>query len=138
MPDDWRANVPSIIAGGRIAFGLTLMAAPALGARAYLGSEASRPSVRFMSRIFGGRDVAIGLVQLRALRDGRPEVASRALWLGAGCDALDALAAVRGRDLPWWSRIVVGAMGSTWAVLGAAAALAPAGPDATAATDTAG
>ena len=123
--DDWRGTVPYVIALGRIIFGAGLMAAPSLGARAYLGSDASRPSVRFMSRIFGVRDLALGVVLLRALREERPEEVSRALWLGAGCDAWDATTALRGDDLSWWGRLVVGGMGLTFAGLGAAAAVAP-------------
>ena len=123
--DDWRGTAPYVIALGRIAFGLGLMTAPTLGARAYLGSEASRPSVRFMSRIFAVRDLALGLVLLRALHSERREDVSRALWLGAGCDAWDAVSALRSDGLKWWGRFVVGSMGLTFAGLGAAAALAP-------------
>ena len=127
MPD-WRPKVPLMIAAGRIAFGAGLMASPVAGARPYLGAEASRPSVRFMSRIFGGRDLALGIVLLQALRDERPEAVRRALWLGAGCDAWDAAAALRGRELPVWGRLMVGATGLTFAGLGAMAASAPETP----------
>jgi hypothetical protein len=123
--DDLRRRIPHVIALGRIAFGLGLMATPAAGAAAYLGAEANRPSVRFMSRIFGGRDLALGIVLLQALREDRPEAVTRALLLGAGCDAWDAIAALRSRELPIWSRLVVGILGSTFAVLGASAAFAP-------------
>jgi hypothetical protein len=123
--DDLRRRIPRLIAFGRIAFGLSLMATPAAGAGPYLGAEAKRPSVRFMSRIFGSRDLALGFVLLQALREDRPEAVNRALLLGAGCDAWDAIAALRSRELPIWSRLVVATMGSTFAVLGATAALAP-------------
>lgn len=114
-----------MIALGRIAFGLGLMATPAASAAVYLGAEARRPSVRFMSRVFGGRDLALGIVLLQALREDRPEAVTRALLLGAGCDAWDAIAALRSRELPIWSRLMVAGMGSTFAVLGASAALGP-------------
>jgi uncharacterized protein DUF4267 len=123
--DDVRRSISYQIALGRMAFGLGLMTAPAVAARAYLGSEASRPSVRFLNRIFGGRDLALGVVLLQALREGRSDAVNRALLLGAGCDTWDAVAAVRNREIPVWSRIVVAVLGSTFAVLGAAAALAP-------------
>jgi len=123
--DDWRGTAPYVIALGRIAYGLGLMTAPTLGARAFLGSEASRPSVRFMSRIFAVRDLALGLVLLRALHSERREDVSRALWLGAGCDAWDAASALRSDGLKWWGKFMVGSMGLTFAGLGAAAALAP-------------
>ncbi len=125
MNEDLRRRIPRVIALGRIGFGLGLMASPAAGAAAYLGAEANRPSVRFMSRIFGGRDLALGLVLLQALHEDRPEGVSRALLLGAGCDAWDAIAALRSRELPIWSRLVVATMGSTFAVLGVSAAFAP-------------
>lgn len=78
-----------------------------------------------MSRIFGGRDLALGVVLLQALRDDRPEAVTGALLLGAGCDTWDAIAAVRGRELPIWGRLVVAAVGSTLAALGVAAAFTP-------------
>ena len=78
-----------------------------------------------MSRIFGGRDLALGVVLLQALREERPEAVTRALLLGAGCDAWDAVAALRGRELPIWGRLVVATLGSTFAALGASAAFAP-------------
>jgi hypothetical protein len=123
--DEWRRKVPYMIATGRIVFGVGLMVAPTASAFPYLGAEAKRPSVRFLGRIFGGRDLALGLVLLRALRAERPDDVTRALWLGAGCDAWDAVAAVRGRDLPVWGRIMVGGLATTFAGLGAAAASAP-------------
>jgi hypothetical protein len=123
--DDVRRSISYQIALGRLAFGLGLMTSPAVAARAYLGGEAKRPSVRFLNRIFGGRDFALGVVLLQALREGRSDAVNRALLLGAGCDAWDAVAAVRSREIPIWSRIVVAVLGSTFAGLGVAAALAP-------------
>jgi hypothetical protein len=123
--DDLRRRIPPLIALGRITFGLALMATPTAGARVYLGAEAKRPSVRFMSRIFGGRDLALGVVLLQALTEDRPQAVKRALLLGAGCDAWDAIAAVRGRELSIWGRLVVATLGSTFAALGLAAVFAP-------------
>jgi hypothetical protein len=123
--DDLRRRIPRLIALGRITFGLGLMAAPTAGARMFLGGDAKRPTVRFMSRIFGSRDLALGVVLLQALRDDRPESARRALLLGAGCDTWDAVAALRGRELSIFGRVVVAALGSTFAALGIAAAVAP-------------
>jgi len=125
VDDDLRRRIPRVIALGRITFGLGLMATPTAGARAYLGAEAKRPSVRFMSRIFGGRDLALGVVLLQALAEDRPEAVNRALLLGAGCDAWDAIAAVRGRELSIWGRLVVATLGSAFAALGLVAVFAP-------------
>jgi hypothetical protein len=123
--DDLRRRIPHLIALARVTFGLGLMAAPVAGAGPYLGAEAKRPSVRFMNRIFGSRELALGVVLLQALRDDRPEAATQALLLGAGCDAWDAIAALRSRELPIWSRLMVATLGSTFAALGASAAFAP-------------
>ena len=71
--DDLRFKIPHLIALGRIMFGLGTMASPTAGSLAFLGAEAKRPSVRFMSRIFGVRDLALGVVLLQALRDERSE-----------------------------------------------------------------
>ena len=123
--EDWQQRLPDLLATIRIGFGLALMLVPSLAARAYLGSEAKRPSVRFTSRVFGVRDVALGMAVLNARRAGRGDDVARALWMGAACDAFDATAALRRRELPAWGRVLVGATGLAAAGLGAAAALAP-------------
>jgi hypothetical protein len=76
--DDLRRKIPQLIALARVGFGLGLMVTPALGASVFLGAEARRPSVRFMSRVFGSREMAVGLVLLRALREDQPEAVTRA------------------------------------------------------------
>ena len=40
MNEDLRRRIPPVIALGRVAFGLGLMATPAAGASVYLGAEA--------------------------------------------------------------------------------------------------
>jgi hypothetical protein len=112
-----------LIATSRIFFGFALMLLPSLTARPYLGAEARRPSVRYTSRVFGVRDVALGVAVLDARRNGRPDAAARALWMGAACDAFDAAAALRGRELSAWGRLLVGTTGIIAAGLGASAAL---------------
>jgi len=125
---EWRRRLPHLVAAGRVVFGLAHMVAPALVGRLTLGAEAARPKMRLVTRLCGGRDLAIGLVQLRAVRLGDPDGRSRAMWMGAACDAWDATAAWRGRDLPWWNRAVVGMAAASAAAAGAAAAMAP-GPE---------
>jgi len=115
-----------VIAVGRVAFGAGLMVAPGVLGRSFLGTDSSRPRVRLLSRMFGGRDLAVGVVLLRALGDGSPTAVRRALLLGAGCDAWDVTASWRGRDLPLWVRLGVGATAAATAVAGVVAALAPA------------
>lgn len=119
-------DIPRSIAAGRIAVGVGLMLAPALTASLYMGREARRPSVRFMSRIFGGRDVALGLALLSALDQGKQDSVSRALWLGVACDSWDAISAIRGRgQLPRVGRWLVAATAIAGAGLGAVAAAGP-------------
>jgi hypothetical protein len=91
-----QARTPSdmveTLALGRIAIGIALMATPSLTAFGYLGREASRPSVRFLNRIFGGRDVALGAWLL--LSRGNKEAYRQAVMAGMACDAWDAVAAL--------------------------------------------
>ncbi|HLI75006.1 MAG TPA: hypothetical protein VKU86_14090 [Acidimicrobiales bacterium] len=122
---DWRQRLPEMLAGLRVAFGLALMVAPSFAAAPYLGAEARRPSVRFTSRLFGVRDAALGVAVLSARRRGREDEVTRALWLSAACDAFDATAAFRRRELSWWGRLLVGTTALAAAGLGAAAALTP-------------
>lgn len=124
----FRARLPELIATIRIVFGLALMFAPSVAARPFLGREAKRPSVRYTSRVFGVRDVALGVAVLDARRNGSSAAASRALWMGAACDAFDATAALRGRDLSAWGRLLVGTTGLVSAGLGASAALSQSRP----------
>jgi hypothetical protein len=116
-------RVPMAMAIGRIAFGLAMMIAPRLAGRVFLGAEVDRPSVRFMSRIFGIRDLAVGAVLLFALRGDR-DVAP-ALWLGVACDAWDAKTAFASRGgLTRPGRWLVMTAGSSYAATGAAQAIA--------------
>lgn len=125
LGEDWRQRLPEVLSGVRILFGLALMFMPSIAAAPYLGAEARRPTVRFTSRVFGVRDVALGVAVLSARRRGRDDDLTRALWLSAACDAFDATAALRRRELSWWGRLLVGTSGLAAAGLGAAAALSP-------------
>ena len=107
---------------GRIAFGLAMMAAPRFAGRIFLGDEVERPSIRFMSRIFGIRDLAVGAVLLHALQNDGDVTA--ALWLGVACDAWDAKTAFASRGaLTGPGRWLVMAAGSSYAATGAAQAI---------------
>jgi hypothetical protein len=80
----------------RFAVGAAYVAAPGPAARAWIGADGDRESVRVLARAFGARDGAIGLGVLRAVGAGhgaRP-------WVRAGvvADAADLLATVRARD----------------------------------------
>lgn len=75
-----------VLAVGRVAVGVTLLALPGGVARSI--GVGSRPGVRLLIRMVGVRDLALGAGTLRALARGR---GSRS-WVraGAACDAVDA------------------------------------------------
>jgi tryptophan synthase beta subunit len=84
------------IAGGRIAIGVgaVLATRPALK---ILGFEASDTSARALTRIAGGRDIALGLLTVAA-RDDRARLRETAA-VAAGLDLGDAIAfGIAGRD----------------------------------------
>jgi hypothetical protein len=57
-----------------------------------------------MSRLFGGRDVALGLALAIADKT-NPKLRRDLLLIGAACDTWDATCAVRARDgLPRWGK----------------------------------
>jgi hypothetical protein len=120
---DWRERLPEVLATLRIGLGVSLMVVPSLAARPYLGSEAGRPAMRFVNRVFGVRDVALGMAVLNARRSGDGAALSRALWTSVACDAFDAAAALRGRELSPWGRLLVGVTALSAVGLGAAAAV---------------
>src|SRR5258708_7894907 len=81
-------RLPTVIAAGRTVLGIGLMAAPSLTASTYLGESAYRHDLRFMSRLFGGRDVALGLALAIADKT-NPKLRRDLLLIGAACDAWD-------------------------------------------------
>lgn len=98
-----------LMAVGRIAYGLGLIAAPGTLGTAWVGSDGARPGTRVIARGFGGRDLAIGAGTALAVAQGfgaRP-------WLQAAAlsDLTDLVATLRERhDLPLLSVIGVGAL----------------------------
>jgi hypothetical protein len=114
------------VAAGRVALGLTALAWPAVPARPWVGAAADDLAARVFGRALGGRDLALGLGALAALR--RPDAAagSAASWVAAGAlsDALDVAASLASwRDLPRVTRWLVAASAGGAALTGAAAAL---------------
>mgnify|MGYP003344819173 CR=1 FL=1 len=96
---------------GRVAIGVSALAAPTLLARPWIGDGAARQDARLLARTMGGRDVALGLGALRALSRDRTDEAR--IWVGLGgmADAVDATVTVLAfRRLPRVTR---------WAILGA-------------------
>lgn len=80
----------AVIAAGRLAFGLGLLAAPERLASGWLGADAARPPAKIALRGLGARDIAISAGTLAALGDED----RLAHWVAAaiGCDASDVLA----------------------------------------------
>jgi hypothetical protein len=120
-----RAQQPDLVDSlsyGRIALGVSLILAPALTGRSYLGKEASRPVVRFVLRMFGIRDLVLGALQLATKGD--KEASRKVMLAGIACDSVDVLAAWSAKDaLPRWGRRLVLVAASS-AVAGGGIALA--------------
>jgi hypothetical protein len=114
------------VAAGRVALGLTALAWPAVPARPWVGASADDLAARVFGRALGGRDLALGLGALAALRRPDAEAGSAASWVAAGAlsDALDVAASLASwRDLPRVTRWLVAASAGGAALTGAAAAL---------------
>jgi hypothetical protein len=81
---------------GRVALGLSLIAAPHVVAGMWLGADGRRPAVRVLGRAFGARDLVLGAGTLGAMRSGQ----SARPWVVAGlvADATDLGATLAGRD----------------------------------------
>ncbi|MGH3319117.1 MAG: hypothetical protein ACRDN9_02865 [Streptosporangiaceae bacterium] len=111
------------LAVGRVALGVSLLAAPGPLLRPWTGQPAELPAARMLARAMGGRDLALGLGALTALsRNGQ----SRGWVLaGAAADGADLVATVLAWPaLPRAGRWVAAAAAGSGA--GAAIVLAPA------------
>ncbi len=110
-----------LLAIARIALGTTVMLAPG-AARRWIGPDAESPGARLLTRIVGGRDVALGLGALLSLNKGT--TARGWLEAGAFADAVDTVATLLAlRSIKGAGRyvsLVVSAVGA-----GAGTALAP-------------
>lgn len=101
-----------VVAVARVALGASAVVLPHLPARPWIGEDAARPSAMIMSRALGGRDIALGLGTLLALRHDAPARG----WLEAAglADAADVMTTLVG----WRATPPLG----RWVVLAAAAA----------------
>jgi hypothetical protein len=104
-----------LLAAGRAALGLAVLAAPEQVTSRWLGdAHARHPAVRYLAHSLGARDLVLGALGLSTLSD--PRIASQVLVACAVADSADALATIAARrELPR-----VGVIG-TVAVAGAAA-----------------
>lgn len=80
------------LAGGRLAAGIVALGSPAVVARAVGTRPQDNPDGDYLLRLFGSRELVVGAIAAGALGRG---TTSRAFLLGAGVDALDAVAVLR-------------------------------------------
>lgn len=114
-------RMAAAIAAGRIAIGAGLLAAPQLAAGGWIGEDAGRSGAQVLARGLGGRDLALGIGALSALRRRR----SMRGWIEAGmlADLGDTAATlIAGRALPPSGRFGVLALAAGAAAAGAALA----------------
>jgi len=87
------------LAIGRVVLGASFLAAPGLSLRNWLGREHDTPVARVAMRMVGGRDIALGVGTIFALRHGAPVRG----WLEAAAlsDSTDVVASLfAARHLP--------------------------------------
>ncbi len=110
--------IATSIAGGRLAIGLTLMAAPAAVARHWVGPDGDRVGAKTLASGLGVRDFVLGVGVLSALREG--EGVRQWLIASAVADLGDLLFTLRERDgLPGSSVAGTAALAGGSAVAGA-------------------
>jgi len=107
-----------LVAAGRIGFGVALILVPERVTAPWLGRDAGRAGTRIVSRGLGARDLALGAGALAvAEAQLRPWVAAAIV-----ADAADLVSTVvAGDSLPLSGRVLVSAVASGGAVLGAIA-----------------
>ena len=74
---EWLRRGATAVAVSRVGVGVVAFAAPALVSRSWVGGAGGGPSGRVLGRALGGRDLALGLGALAALRLQRLQAASR-------------------------------------------------------------
>jgi hypothetical protein len=113
-------TIAQLIAAGRVVIGAGLVAAPPLVTRGWLGAaESAQPGARVMATGLGGRDVALGLGVLGALRAGGGG-AKPWLFGSALADVGDLVATLRSADeLPTSGVVLTGLVAGTAAAAGA-------------------
>lgn len=101
------------IARGRIVMGLAMLVLPGVVLRLMLGRGASTPTARVLARMFGAREVVLGVGTVTSVKEHTQD----AEWVGACAvaDAVDGLALAFSPGVPGRSR--------PGALVGAAAAL---------------
>jgi len=108
------------VAAARAGVGLVALVRPEFAAGCWLGDRHGRgPAAKLLGRALGGRDVALAIGALVALRAGGPADRRRWLVLGGLADSVDALATVAcWRSLPRARRVGVVVASAGAAVIG--------------------
>jgi len=107
-----------VVAAGRIGFGVALILRPGRVTAPWLGRDAGRAGTRVVTRGLGARDLALGAGALAVSE------AQLRPWVAAAivADTADLVATVAAGDsLPLAGRLLVGAVASAGAALGAVA-----------------
>ncbi|HVF78129.1 MAG TPA: hypothetical protein VNA28_07510, partial [Solirubrobacteraceae bacterium] len=79
-----------MLAAGRIAIGVGLLAAPRLSLGMWIGRDASAAAIAPVGRALGVREVVLGAMLLHTID--RPQVSARWLRALAVCDGVDLVA----------------------------------------------
>jgi len=74
------------LAYGRIAIGALSLLSPSLTARLFLLNPSTNPQLSYMGRMFGSREVALGLITLASTGEARKKL----VQLGVAVDGADA------------------------------------------------
>jgi hypothetical protein len=119
-----RAAVTAV-AAGRLGLGVVALARPELAARAWLGTKlGSGVAPRLLGHALGGRDLALAIGALAALRSGNQRDIRHWTAAGALADGVDAAATlVMWQALPENNRLAILVAAGGAALLGAAATL---------------
>jgi hypothetical protein len=130
---DQRTNV-LVIARGRIVMGLAMLLVPSVMLRVMFGRDASTRTARVMARMFGAREVVLGVGTITSVKERTQD----AEWVSASAvaDAVDGLVMAFSPGVPRRSRPAA-LIGGSAAVLGMLAARAFADERNSAATEAA-
>ncbi len=105
-PQTWFSRAATGLAATRVLLGCIALALPGAAGRAWIGQGASGRDRAVLLRALGGRDVALGVGALLALRSGGDT--RRWLLMGAASDLIDTAASTVGFSaLPRWRRWLV-------------------------------
>jgi hypothetical protein len=106
------------LAFGRIAVGASALLTTRLFGLVFAGREAAEdPVTRMAGRLFGVRDLALGVLTMEAIDQGQP--VKRLLQAGIACDAADFVSIVAGSHaLPWRGRILGLGLATGFAAVG--------------------